>query len=127
MSSENGESEVTTDRTPYADVGEQDVIQFTGTEPFWGGSAQGASLTYATPERPDGETIAVRRFAGNNGLGLSGTLSGQAFDLVITPAECSDGMSDRTYPFVVTLKIGDQIRNGCAWTDAKPFEGSQSP
>ena len=46
------------------------------------------------------------RFAGRGGLSYSGTIDGRSFDMAVTPAECSDGMSDRTYPFVVTLRIG---------------------
>jgi len=36
-------------------------------------------------------------------------------------------MSDRTYPFTATLKIGDDTRNGCAWTEREPFSGPQHP
>ena len=61
------------------------------------------------------------------GLGFSGTLDGAAFDMTVTPGACSDGMSDRTYPYTVTLKIGDDTREGCAWTDAQPFEGPEAP
>ena len=47
--------------------------------------------------------------------------------MTVTPGACSDGMSDRTYPYTVTLKIGDDTREGCAWTDAQPFEGPEAP
>ena len=83
--------------------------------------------TYSTVEDPDGTTIAVERFAGNNGLGYSGSLDGTSFDMAITPGECSDGMSDRTYPFTVTLRIGEEQRTGCAWTDRMPFSGPANP
>lgn len=111
----------------FSAIGPEETIRFTGTEPFWGGEVTGGSLTYSTPENPDGTTIAVERFAGNNGLGLSGTLEGQAFDMAVTPGECSDGMSDRTYPFTVTLKVGAEQRSGCAWTERTPFSGPQHP
>ena len=111
----------------FSAIGPGETIRFTGTEPFWGGEAAGGSLTYSTPENQEGTTIAVERFAGNNGLGLSGTLDGQAFDMTVTPGECSDGMSDRTYPFTVTLKIGADQRSGCAWTERTPFSGPKHP
>lgn len=112
---------------PFDDIGAQETIRFTGTEPFWGGEARGDSLTYSTPEEPGGTTIAVRRFTGNSGLGLSGTLDGERFDMVVTRGSCSDGMSDRQYPFTVTLEIGEDARYGCAWTDTRPFTGPDAP
>lgn len=111
----------------YAGIAADETVRFTGTEPFWGGESAGAQLTYSTPESPEGTTIAVERFAGNNGLSLAGELAGASFDLVVTPGECSDGMSDRTYPFVATLRIGEETRFGCAWTDRQPHRGSEAP
>lgn len=104
-----------------------EVIRFTGTEPFWGGQVEGSMLTYTTPENIDGEVITVERFAGNHGLGLSGKLGDAAFDMTVTPGECSDGMSDRMYPMTVTLSIGGEIREGCGWTDKEPFSGPENP
>ncbi len=111
----------------YDGIAADETIRFTGTEPFWGGESAGNSLTYSTPENIEGSTIAVERFAGNSGLSLAGELDGASFDLVVTPGECSDGMSDRSYPFVATLKLGEETRFGCAWTERQPFEGSEAP
>ncbi|WP_374408196.1 COG3650 family protein [Pelagerythrobacter sp.] len=111
----------------FAAIGPEETVRFVGTEPFWGGEASGERLLYTTVENQEGFEIAVERFAGNNGLGYSGTLEGEAFDMAITPGECSDGMSDRTFPFTVTLKIGAEQRGGCAWTDRAPFTGPENP
>lgn len=111
----------------FTAIGADETVRFVGTEPFWGGEATGGTLVYSTVENQDGFEIAVDRFAGNNGLGYSGMLEGQRFDMAITPGECSDGMSDRTFPFTVTLKIGEEQRNGCAWTDRTPFTGPENP
>lgn len=111
----------------FAAIGEDEAVEFTGTEPFWGGKAQGAVLTYRTPDNPEGWTIAVKRFSGLNGLSLSGSWNGDAFDLLVTEGQCNDGMSDRTYPFTVTLKVGKETRTGCAWTESKPFTGPKAP
>lgn len=108
-------------------IGEEEVIFLTGTEPFWGGEIEGDAARYTTPENQGGAQFAVQRFAGNNGLAFTGSMDGENFDLTVTPGDCSDGMSDRTYPFVATLKLGDEQRNGCAWTDRTPFAGPTSP
>ena len=111
----------------YAGVGAGDTLRFTGTEPFWGGSVTGTALTYTTPEKPAGTAIAVTRFAGNNGLAFSGTLDGAVFDMAVTEAPCSDGMSDRSYPLTVSLQIGAEKRSGCAWTDKRTFTEPKRP
>lgn len=114
---------VSQDGDTFAAIGADETISFVGTEPFWGGEVGAGKLTYSTPENQAGETIAVRRFAGNNGLGFSGALGGAAFDMAVTPGACSDGMSDRSYPLTVTLTIGAEQRRGCAWTRRQPFTG----
>jgi uncharacterized membrane protein len=124
---ENGARAPGTSPEGFDAIGKSETIRFTGTEPFWSGKVSGESLTYKTPENADGIRFAVRRFSGQGGLGFSGTLDGAAFDMTVTPGACSDGMSDRTYLYTVTLKIGDDTREGCAWTDAQPFEGPEAP
>ena len=108
------------DTRPFSEIGPEEEVRFTGTEPFWGGSVVSGSLTYTTPDNMDGTTIAVDRFAGRGGVTWSGTLEGQSFDLMVTPGKCSDGMSDRTYPFVATLQFGRRQLEGCAWRASHP-------
>jgi len=117
----------TDDTAPYDGVAEDEVLRFTGTEPFWGGEVSGNTLTYSTPEEPDGVAIEVERFAGRGGISFSGRLDGAPFDMTVTPLRCSDGMSDRTYPFAVTLEVAQETRSGCAWSDRRPFEGPETP
>ncbi|HEU4820448.1 MAG TPA: hypothetical protein VFS87_04750 [Qipengyuania sp.] len=108
-------------------IAEDETIRLVGTEPFWGGTVEAGRLVYMTPENQIGETIAVKRFAGNSGLGLSGTRGGKPLDVTITRGACSDGMSDRTYPYTATLRLDAEQRNGCAWTDRQPFSGPANP
>ncbi|MCB2077494.1 MAG: hypothetical protein KDE55_07325 [Novosphingobium sp.] len=115
------------DHRPFEGVAAADILHMTGTEPFWGGMVDGKTFTYTTPENPDGLAIAVERFGGRGGLGLSGSFDGRQVDMAVTPGDCSDGMSDRAYPFVVTLRIGGETRQGCAWSDSQPFSGPEQP
>ncbi len=117
----------TSETAPYAEIADNEVLRFLGNEPFWGGEVSGKTLTYKTPEDQNGTVIAVERFAGRGGIAFSGLLEGEDFEMTVTPLECSDGMSDRTYPFTVTLEIGEEQRNGCAWSEQHPFEGPQNP
>jgi uncharacterized membrane protein len=111
----------------YDGIAEDETLHFTGTEPFWGGQVAGSSLTYSTPENQAGDAMEVERFAGRGGISFTGKLGGEEFVMMATPASCSDGMSDRIYPFTVTLKIGQDMRTGCGWTDRQPFEGPAHP
>ena len=112
---------------PYAGIGADETVRLTGTEPFWGGQMAGTRLTYTTPEAPAGRTIDVARFAGRGGLSFSGSLDGAALELTVTALACSDGMSDRSYPFTATLKLGDELRSGCGWSERQPFTGPANP
>lgn len=118
---------IATDAKTFDGIRADETISLVGTEPFWGGTISSGELNYTTLENQTGQKIAVRRFAGNNGLGFSGSLDGEALDLAITPGDCSDGMSDRRFPFVATLRIGDEQRDGCAYTDRQPFTGPANP
>lgn len=111
----------------FSAIAQDEIIFLTGTEPFWGGEIENETALYSTPENQDGTQFPVERFAGNNGLAFTGQMDAARFDLMITPGECSDGMSDRTYPFVATLQLDDEQRNGCAWTNNSPFSGPANP
>jgi uncharacterized membrane protein len=115
------------DTQAYSGIGPDEMVRFTGTEPFWGGQVSGEALTYTTPENQTGEMIAVDRFAGRNGISFSGELGGMPFVLALTPGRCSDGMSDRRYPFTVTLQVKGEQRKGCAWSDKHPLADAAKP
>ncbi|AUX69055.1 hypothetical protein CHX26_05660 [Porphyrobacter sp. HT-58-2] len=108
-------------------VFEDDVITLTGTEPFWGLKIENGEGLWTTPENQPGTRFALTRFAGNNGLGYSGTLEGEPFTATLTPGECSDGMSDRSFPFVATIALGGETLKGCGYTESQPFTGDPAP
>lgn len=122
-----GEGQPGAPQQAFEGISEGETIRLIGTEPFWGGTVAGGNFLYSTTENQAGETIAVKRFAGNSGLGFSGSRGGVPVDLTITSGSCSDGMSDRTYPYTATLRLGAEQRIGCAWTNRQPFEGPANP
>ncbi|MGX7953147.1 COG3650 family protein [Tsuneonella sp. HG249] len=113
--------------TAFAGIAPDETVKFVGTEPFWGGQVKGTALTYSHPDNPDGTDFAVSRFAGRGGVSWTGIYEGARFVLAVTPGECSDGMSDRTYPFVATLEVTGEQRSGCAWTERNSFSGPANP
>ncbi|OBV11652.1 COG3650 family protein [Erythrobacter dokdonensis] len=108
-------------------VATDEVVTLLGNEPFWNTRIDGDEALWATPENPDGTRFAVSRFSGNNGLGFSGTLAGEAFTATLTPGTCNDTMSDRSYPFVATIALGGETLEGCGYTDRQPFTGDPAP
>jgi uncharacterized membrane protein len=112
----------------FAAVAPEEEVTLTGTEPFWNVKIATGQATYSNPDHPEGHPpFAVTRFAGNNGLGFSGDFAGAAFTATLTPGECSDGMSDRTYPYVATVALGEDTLKGCGYTDKQPFTGDPAP
>lgn len=119
----------------YDGIAPDETLTLGGTEPFWGvtvtprgdGSYEASVTTFAFPDETDAQRVTVSRFAGNNGLGFSGEFEGAPFVIAITPGDCSDGMSDRAYPFVATVQMGEAALRGCAYTSATPFAGPEAP
>ncbi len=105
----------------------QEVVTMLGTEPFWNLKVEGETGLWTTPDNQPGTQLALTRFAGNGGLGFSGTLEGKPFTATLTPGTCSDGMSDRSFPFVATIASGGETLPGCGYTDSQPYTGDPAP
>ena len=90
-------------------------VKAIGTEPFWGARIEGRCVTYSTPEDQAGTRIWTRYNPGPDGGVWVGTFKGKPFKLItrLRP-DCSDGMSDRTYPQEAMLTVAGEERRGCA-------------
>lgn len=108
-------------------VAADEAVTMLGTEPFWNLAVKDGKGVWTTPDNQPGTRIAVKRFAGNGGLGFSGEIDGKPFTATLTPDQCSDGMSDRSFPFVATIALGGETLEGCGYTDSQPFTGDESP
>ena len=72
--------------------------------------------------------------APNRGVTVQGTVAtfttttnqNQPLNVSLMATECSDGMSDRTYPLTARVEIGDQTLNGCAASTAAIMAGGES-
>lgn len=90
-------------------------LKAVGTEPFWGAAVDGRCVTYSHPDNPSGTRVWTR-FSGSAEDGAwSGALNGEPFVMrTQSSPNCSDGMSDETYPIAVELSVGATRLNGCA-------------
>ena len=123
--------EISRDGEAFSQIAPETAISAGGTEPFWNLAIPAAEAdgthqaVYSTPEDIDGAPVTLTRFAGNNGLGFSGAIGETPLNVAITPGECSDGMSDRLYPYHASLSLGEETRFGCAYTSEEPFTGEE--
>ena len=92
------------------------ALRAVGTEPFWAARIEGRCVTYSHPEDQDGTRVWTRFTPDPKGGGTwSGALGGRLFELIVRPAPgCSDGMSDRRYPYAAEVAVHGERRRGCA-------------
>ena len=90
-------------------------LRVLGTEPFWAVEITPTGLIYSGVDRPEQK-------AANPGAGLQGTVAvwttatEAKTPLIVTlmATDCSDGMSDRTYPLTAKVEIDGESLTGCA-------------
>jgi Predicted membrane protein len=113
-----------------AGVDLNEPVRLLGTEPFWSVDITETELVYTNPE-PDSEQRAARPepvLAGTTATWTSATTAGVPLVITVIATDCSDGMSDRTYPLVAKVELGTQILNGCAaQTSAIMSSGESGP
>ncbi|MGE3690121.1 MAG: COG3650 family protein [Novosphingobium sp.] len=108
--------------------GAGEAVHMTGTEPFWSADIHGRRMVLAWPENEKGVAVRVARRQIGNRLVFAGTLirhphfmSAGRFTITLVRASCSDGMSDRTFPYDVTIASGGTRTTGCAYTARRPY------
>jgi len=94
-------------------------VRALGTEPFWGVELTGTEIIYSGVDRPEQRAPRPRAAIQGTTVTLAGTTaSGTAISVMLAATECSDGMSDRTYPLSAIVKVGDETLTGCAASSA---------
>ena len=90
-------------------------VRALGTEPFWSVELTGTEMVYTTPEPPERRAPQPSPVVqGTTATFESETADGVALRVTLVSTECSDGMSDRTYPLTAMVKVGDVELTGCA-------------
>ena len=95
-------------------------MRLVGTEPFWGGRIARDGITISGADRPDmrfpfkdpAVTGAGARFR-------SQSIGAFPVDITLVRELCSDGMSDKRYPFEATVVLGKETLKGCAIREAE--------
>jgi len=86
-----------------------------GNEPFWGVDIEPTRMTYKPLE---GEVLTLEHegpeVTGNVAVWKGKGSTGPSLTVTLTGTDCSDGMSDRTYPLTAQVELGDTVLLGCA-------------
>jgi uncharacterized membrane protein len=109
-------------RVPKAAPPIDSVIVALGNEPFWNVRVTAAEILYRDPEHQDGYRFPpvaavqegssrVYRTQRDRPAAAPGP---HTLELQIRWGACSDGMSDRQYSMIASLKLDDVMLTGCA-------------
>ena len=88
-----------------------------GTEPFWAVELTGSELVYSGADRPEQRAPQSEpTMQGTMAVWEATTGAGNPLKVSLTATDCSDGMSEVSYPLTALVEIGDEPLMGCAAT-----------
>lgn len=102
-------------------------VRALGTEPSWSVELTGTEMVYAAPEPPELRAPQPRPVVqGTTATYETETADGTELKVTLVTTECSDGMSDRTYPLTAMVRIGGRDLTGCAASSAAVMSTGES-
>lgn len=88
-----------------------------GNEPFWSVDLNGSEMVYFGVDRPEQRAPQPPPvLQGTMAIWETTTTTGNPLKVTLTATDCSDGMSNRTYPLTALVVIGGETLMGCAST-----------
>jgi uncharacterized membrane protein len=98
-----------------------------GTEPFWSVDLMGTEMVYTSPEPPGQRARQPEPvIQGTTATWAGETADGATFKVTLVATECSDGMSERTYPLTAMVTVGQRALTGCAASTAAITSSGES-
>ena len=102
-------------------------VRALGTEPFWIVELTGTEMVYTAPEPPEQRAPQPNPVVqGTTATWETETADGTTLSVTLIATECSDGMSDRTYPLTAMVKLGERELTGCAASTAAVMSTGES-
>jgi len=90
-------------------------IRALGTEPFWNLDVKGTHFTLARPGVADvTATAAGAELQHGQAHWRATTPDGKALEVTFYVSNCSDGMSNKSYPMAAEVSLGGETLHGCA-------------
>ena len=98
-----------------------------GTEPDWSVDLTGTEMVYTSPEPPGQRARQPEPVVqGTTATWAAETADGTTLKVTLIATECSDGMSDRTYPLTAMVTVGERALTGCAASTAAITSSGES-
>lgn len=102
-------------KPPAGNMDISQPITALGTEPFWSVKVEGTTLTLTRPDAPPvAFTAPGAAIQSGRATWVAKADDGAQLTLTIYASECSDGMSDRVYPWAAEVAVLNQDLRGCA-------------
>jgi uncharacterized membrane protein len=102
-------------------------VRLVGNEPFWAIDLTGTEVVYAGVDRPEQRGPQPKPVVQGTVATLNTiTTAGTPIVIALTATECSDGMSDRTYPLTALVTVADETLMGCAASTAAIMNAGES-
>jgi uncharacterized membrane protein len=93
-------------------------VRALGTEPFWSVELNGREMVYSGVDHPERRAPQPRAVIQGTIAAFEGDTAEGPLEIILTATECSDGMSDRTYPLTAIVRVGEESLTGCAASTA---------
>lgn len=92
------------------------ALDLNGTEPFWAMKIRRDAMSLERPERSPvmAPNPGARIEAGEAVWHTSAVGDGGALRVTLKPGNCSNGMSDKEFPYQATVEFGGERLMGCA-------------
>ncbi len=94
------------------------VFRAAGQEPFWHLRVTPAAVILSTPDVPETVFDPAAPVFRDGGWDYATSASGPetlTLQLEVRPGRCRDSMSGAWFSWDATLRVGDEVRVGCAW------------
>lgn len=102
-------------------------VRVLGAEPSWSVELTGTEMVYSTPGAPEQRAPQPSPVVqGTTATYVTETAAGKALSVTLVATECTDGMSDRTYPLTAMVRFGDETLTGCAASSAAVMSTGES-
>ena len=92
-----------------------EALRALGTEPFWALDVDASGLRFITPDDTTGIRFPpIAPAVSTDTVVWSVQTERSAIEVRVWPEKCSDGMSDREYPYAARVIIAGTTYRGCA-------------
>lgn len=104
-----------------SDTAPTGAFRAVGTEPFWSLDINGTGLGFTTPgDKMEINFPPISSMVTGDTLRWVGETERAPIDARVWPAHCSDGMSNRIWPYTAVVRIDGTTYRGCAERGARP-------